>query len=328
VSENHWLTISVVIVCAIFSFFLSGMEAGVFAVNRLRIRQLRRRGNRRAAVLLRFLEQPEDFLWTILVGNILVNFVFFSLLVIGLFDVFHGRIFWPALIFLLVVFVFFSLCELLPKMLFRAFPNRLSLMLVNPFRFVHWGLTPLVALIKHSSRALLRWTQGRQFTPNVFGNREELRFVMQESAHGLTSEERAMINRVLDLQHLTVGSLMIPMSRTVSVRENTPVAEIVRLCRETGLTRLVVFDREGTRVTGVVSGNSIIYQSEGWDGKTAADFLKPAPFLGEDLRLEEALKRMQRAGRRLAVVVTRDNKEIGILGLQDILKVIFGEVRL
>ena len=54
------------------------------------------------------------------------------------------------------------------------------------------------------SRLLLRWTGGKVFTGHLFGNREELRLVMQESAQAFTSEERAMINRVLDLQTLTV----------------------------------------------------------------------------------------------------------------------------
>ena len=56
--------------------------------------------------------------------------------------------------------------------------------------------------------------------------------------------------------------------------------------------------------------------------------MKPALFLDEDLRLEVALRRMQRSGQRLAVVLGRDRREIGIMSLQDILKVIFGEVSL
>jgi CBS domain containing-hemolysin-like protein len=62
--------------------------------------------------------------------------------------------------------------------------------------------------------------------------------------------------------------------------------------------------------------------------KTAADYVRPALYLDEDLRLEVALRRMQRSGQRLAVVLGRDRREIGIVSLQDILKVVFGEVSL
>src|SRR5580698_8355532 len=57
------------------SFLLSGMEAGVFSLNRLRIRRLARNDQRSAQILNRFLERPERFLWTILVGNTLANFI-------------------------------------------------------------------------------------------------------------------------------------------------------------------------------------------------------------------------------------------------------------
>jgi CBS domain containing-hemolysin-like protein len=56
------------------SFLFSGMEAGVFALSRVRIRRLMRTGNSNARRLNRYLENPEDFLWTILAGNTLANF--------------------------------------------------------------------------------------------------------------------------------------------------------------------------------------------------------------------------------------------------------------
>ena len=40
------------------------------------------------------------------------------------------------------------------------------------------------------------------------------------------------------------------------------------------------------------------------------------------------MRRMQRAGHRLAIVLGRDRTETGIISLQDILKAIFGEVSL
>ena len=52
------------------------------------------------------------------------------------------------------------------------------------------------------------------------------------------------------------------------------------------------------------------------------------PWTNFVLRLEVALRRMQRSGQRLAIVLSRDRREIGIITLQDVLKVIFGEVSL
>src|SRR5262245_50190491 len=134
----------VIVVSLVLSFLFSGMEAGVLALSRLRIRQLVRAGNRRAQVLSRYLEKPEDFLWTILVGNTLANFVAVGLLVVLLQRWVQGYGWLQALAFVAVMFLFYTFFELLPKMLFRTVPNRLTLALSVPFQFIHWALSPLV----------------------------------------------------------------------------------------------------------------------------------------------------------------------------------------
>jgi CBS domain containing-hemolysin-like protein len=51
-------------------------------------------------------------------------------------------------------------------------------------------------------------------------------------------------------------------------------------------------------------------------------------YLNASSRLDEALRRMQRAGQRLAIVLGNDRREAGILSVQDILKIMFGNVTL
>jgi putative hemolysin len=314
----------------LLSFLFSGMEAGVLALSRLRVRQLVRAGNHRAQTLQGYLERPENFLWTILVGNTLAN-----LAVVGLLT---GQLYrwlgdWPVLltvVFLAVMFLFYALCELLPKMLFRMFPNRLCLGMAGPFRFIHFALSPLVAIMTRLSRGLLHWTGGRTFTGNLFGSREEMRLFMQESSQGLTSEERQLINRVLDLQNITVRNVAIPMEKVATVTTQTSMGEALKLSLERNVLQLPVWQSDhGTRrIAGLVSLRAVLYQAALDVNRTAGDYLKPAFFLDGETRLEEALKRMQRSGQRLAIVLGHDQRETGIVSLQDILKVIFGEVRL
>jgi putative hemolysin len=312
------------------SFFLSGMEAGVFALSRLRIRHLMRTGNPRARALYGYLEKPENFLWTLLIGNTLANLGVVSIGVIWLYHRLRGFP-WALLLCLTVgVLLFYGVCELLPKMLFRLYPNRLCLLLVPPFRLVHLTLQPLVVPMALIARWLLRWSGGRRFTGHLFGNREELRIVMQESGKGLTSEERKMISRVLDLQNLTVNQIVTPIGLAVTVSMQTTVGEILALARERGFSRLPVWRDEGNRrrIIGLVTLNSLLYREALDPSKTAGDFLKPALYLDGELRLEVALSQMQRTGQRLAIVLGRDGAEVGIVSLEDILKVIFGEVKL
>src|SRR5262245_5450963 len=197
--------------CVATAFLLSGMEAGVFALSRLRIRQQMRAGNPRAQALHGYLEHPEHFLWTILVGNTLASVIAVAIVVTGWHQWLSGQ---PALFLLALLaslVLFYVLCELFPKMIFRQFPNRLCLFMALPFGFVHLALRPLVTLMAWLANGLLRWSGGRTFTGHLFGTRDELRMVMQESALGLSSDERTMINHVLDLQNRTVGQITLPL---------------------------------------------------------------------------------------------------------------------
>ena len=138
-----------------------------------------------------------------------------------------------------------------------------------------------------------------------------------------------MINRVLDLQNLTVSHVLVPMARAATVTTETPVAEALALCRERGLSRLPVWRAERQRrIAGLFNLKSLLYRADLDLRKRVGDYVQPATFVDEDMRLEEATRHLQRAGQRLAIVLSRDGQEAGIVSLQDLLKAIFGEVKL
>jgi putative hemolysin len=326
----NWLSWVVLSSCLLLSFLLSGMEAGVFALNRLRVRRLARTGKPSAKLLQGFLDNPERFLWTILVGNTLANFLILGWTLAKLHEWLPGQRNWVVGIFAAVVFLFYSFFDLLPKMLFRAHPNSWCLSTANLFRFVHFGLSPLVLSVADVSKTILKWTGGQAFTGRLFGNREEMRAVMQESSQAFTSDERAMINRVLDLQNYTVGQIATPLDKMVTVEMDLPVGEALKLARERNFSRLPVWEaRDGRRrIAGLILVSALLFNSTLDLQHPSSLHLTPALFLDEDVRLETALRRMQRAGQRLAVVLAHDGGEAGIVTLEDILKLMFGEMKL
>ncbi|HTI72617.1 MAG TPA: CNNM domain-containing protein [Candidatus Limnocylindria bacterium] len=312
------------------SFFLSGMEAGAHALSRLQIRRLVRQGNQDAKRLLKYLDSPENFLWTILVGNTLANFAVAALLLFDLHAWFPDQpwFVWPS--FLLVIAGIYIFAELLPKTLYQRFPNRLSLRSVGLFRMVHFCLSPIVALAGRVAAVLLWMTGGTAMSGNLVRNRKEFRAIMQESGAALSTTEKRLINRVLDLQSLTLRNVGVPLSRTDSVEVSTPVEDVLRLCRDREHTRLPVWDGAGKnrRIIGVVNLRHILYNDPNPAKKFARDFLHPALVLDESMGLEEALRQLQRSGDHLAIVVGPDGREHGLVSLADILRLIFGEVSL
>jgi putative hemolysin len=319
-----------ILACLTASFLMSGMEAGVLALSRLRVRQWVRQGNGRARTLNEFLDRPENFLWTILVGNTLANIVVVCVLVATLHKYLAG---YPWLIVVLLAvafFAFYMFCDLLPKMLFRQFPNRLCLYLAGPFRLVHLALSPVVWLIEKFANWVGELAGGRVFTGQMFANRDEFRMVMQESAQGLTAEERTLIQRVLELHNLTVFQIMTPIEQAVTTTPDTAMSEVLKICREKHLTRVPVIDTSGRqrRLVGVVSLKHVLYQ-EGFDErKKVADYLQASVVLEPEARPEVALQRLQRSGQRLAVVMGRDQRPIGLITVQDLMRVMFGAANL
>jgi CBS domain containing-hemolysin-like protein len=96
------------------------------------------------------------------------------------------------------------------------------------------------------------------------------------------------------------------------------------------LSRLPVWETRDGRpcIAGLLMLGPLLYRADLDLQKPAALHMTPALFLGEDTRLEVALRRMQLAGERLAIVLAHDGNEMGIVSLEDILKLMFGEVKL
>jgi putative hemolysin len=225
--------------------------------------------------------------------------------------------------------LFFALCELGPKMVFRIYPNRLCLGLALPFRLLHVLLKPIVGPMALLAGSWLKLSGGRRFTGSLFASREELRLLMQESGRGLSNEERAMINRVLELQKLKLTQVAVPMGKVAGVSVDAPVHEVLALARETGFSRFPVWwPGPARRTAGLVTVASLVFREEVDESLPVREFMKPALFLDGELRVEAALRQMQRTGNRLVMVLAPDRSEVGVVGWSDLLKAIFGEVSL
>ena len=311
---------------AILSFVFGGLEAGFFALNHLRIRQQMRAGNRRAAMLHSYLTTPERYLRTILAGNA-IGLVAVAFSGMALLHRWLSGWTWILLAAAVGAVWLGFICRLLPKVLFKAYPNRLSIFFAPVFRLFERVLWPMAWLAQTLTDAITS-SAARHLGGHVYSSRDELRLTMQETP-GLTQDERAMIHRVLDLQDLTVNQISVPMNKVTTITADTPVARITEIYKERGLSRMPVWEQgEGSRIIGIVDLNSIIFEEIIDERKTAADYLSVCPRFPAGTRLEVALRELQRTNQRIGTVLDRNGVESGIVSLQDILKVIFGEVAL
>ena len=316
-------------ICLAISFLCAGMEAGVFALGRWRIRQQAREGRRRARVLMSYLDKPENFLWTILVANTLAVFGSLALIVFELFGALRGHPIYSALAFAAALILFYAICDLFPKVLFQMFPNRCCMTAAIPFQVIHFFMTPLASLIQRFSDLFLRMTGGEAYTGKIFSSRKELRMAVQQTTEGLSTEERGMITRVLDLQQTSVAQLMVPFWRLPDLHAQLTGNELLQAARETNRNHLPIWeDTTRRRIAGVVDFRLILYGAETERARPLRERLTPALYISDHVGVEEALRRLQRSGQPLAIVLDAARREVGVIGFEEILRSIFGEVKI
>jgi len=247
-----------------------------------------------------------------LVGNTLANFIILGWTVAKLHEWFLGSAPGTSAFSRSSFFVLRAV-RFAAQNAVRAYPNQLCLSAATPFRPIHFVLGPLVVIVEDVSRLCCAGRAVAALTGRLFGNREEMLAVMQESAQALTTDERAMINRVLDLQTFTVRQIATPLAQTVTIETQTPIADVLALARERKLSRLPVREmRDGhPRIAGMLMLGPLLFRDD-LDLQNRCAHMTPALFLvrtpGWKWRCADAARRRaaghragpgwKRAGRR------------------------------
>ena len=106
--------------------------------------------------------------------------------------------------------------------------------------------------------------------------------MMQESAQAFTTGERAMINRVLDLQTFTVRQIAMPLAQVVTVETSTLIGDALALARERRFFRLPVWEtRDGKRrIAGLLMLGPLLFRDDLDLQKPAAAHMTPGAVSG------------------------------------------------
>ncbi|MBI5396770.1 MAG: HlyC/CorC family transporter [Verrucomicrobia bacterium] len=313
------------LLCVALSFCFSGIETGLLSLNKIRLRHHARRHDPRALMLQGFLERPDRFLATVLVGNTLVNAI--ATVIAAGAAVRH----WPGLGLPLTIavmtFVLLVVGELMPKSLFRIHPFRSSMMLAMPLRWCAVVMKPLTVTFGALAGALMRLAGEARDRKELFVTREELLLLAREGELGqkLSAEERTMIAGVFEMCATPVRDVMLPMAQVLAVTPQTSAAEVLRQVRERDVARLPVLDAAG-QLLGVADVYDILCSDADTTAKTAADFSRPAPIVDAAEPLDRALARLRALGAPMAVVVDAKKHPLGVVTLSDLVEKIVGEI--
>jgi CBS domain containing-hemolysin-like protein len=320
----------VLLACVALSFFFSGIETGLLALNKIRLRDRVRRRDPRAMILQQHLDRPERLLATVLVGNNLVN------VTATVIAVHAALVHWPwpsrisgGLAVVMMVLVLLIVGELVPKSLFRLYPFRLSMALAQALRLCAVTMTPLTAAFGGLASLFMRVAGLERAKKELFVSREELILIAREGelASQPSAEQRKMIAGVFEMCATPVRDVMVPMAQVLAVTPQISIAEVLRQAREQSFSQLPVLDAAGN-LAGVVNIYEVLFNDCDAAAKTAADFCRPAPTVDSAEPLDRALARLRGAAVPMAVVLDVKQRPLGVVTITGLVEKIVGEIAL
>lgn len=311
-------------VLMLFSAFFSTSEASFFSLSRNDILKLRE-GGRFARLAASLSEEPERLLSTILLGNLSVNVLYFTLssvVTIRLSYAGNGTtagVFGVASLLALIVF-----SEMLPKDIGVMMPQRIAKLCALPLYFLTKILRrtfPLFKGINLLSRRLI--APDFEIEPDLRGaDLERAVELSKEDATLLKREERVLLN-VLNLSEMRTEELMRPRKmlrffkppvefpQIVADGHSLPECEYVLITEPDSDELASAVSLKGIRGTDSVGLR--------WD-----EHSNPVAYVPWSASVAEAMDTMQAENAELAAVLNEYGETIGILIYEDVLETLFG----
>jgi len=126
-----------------------------------------------------------------------------------------------------------------------------------------------------------------------------------------------------------VDEVMTPRLDLVGIDVSAPYDELLRVFKESGHTRLPVFDGSPDAVLGVVFAKDLVPIALGLKPRPDEwrELVRPAAYVPESKVLDAQLKDFQRGRAHIAIVVDEFGGTSGVVTLEDILEEVVGEIR-
>ena len=318
----------IVLICLlVLSAFFSSAETALTAVIPIRIRNLldQNPSDKRAAAVMRIIDDPSPMLGTILVANNAVN-LSASAITASLAYRFGGKHLALATGIITLLILVFG--EITPKTIATIRTEKMALAYARPLIVLMTILTPIVFLINAISNGLLKLlgvsrddagklTQGDIQTIVDVGHEEGI----------IQSDEKDIITNVFELKDSAVKEVMVPRVHVSILDADISFEELLKVFREDKYTRYPVYEDTPDRIIGTINMKDLLLYHDGDTSSfSVRNILREAHFVFEHKKIRELLAEMMEASVSIAIVVDEYGDWTGIITLEDVLEEIVGEI--
>ncbi|WP_010139076.1 transporter associated domain-containing protein [Oceanicola sp. S124] len=133
---------------------------------------------------------------------------------------------------------------------------------------------------------------------------------------------------LLNLRNMRVEDVAIPKVEIVAVPTTISQDDLVAVFRDTGMTRLPVYDETLDSPKGLVHLKDFALK-HGWNGHSdfvLADLLRPLLFVPPSMPIGVLLQKMQSERRHMALVIDEYGGVDGLVTIEDLIEQVIGEI--
>ena len=315
----------VILLCVLFSAYFSATETAFNTFNKIRVKNLAEKGNKRAARALQLADNYDKLISTILIGNNIVNILAASLATLyfvteWLMNQETASAVSTAVMTLLVL----TFGEIVPKTIAKQTPDKFVLFATPLISFLVVILTPFTFIFGQLQKLLSKIFKNDE---DQGMTEEELISIVEEAAEdgNLDEEESTLIKSAIEFNELEVGDIFTPRIDITAVRSDVTNEELAKVFSESGYSRIPIYENDLDNITGIIYHKDF-YRDSFEDGASIADIAKPVIYVTKTMKINDLLKDLQEKQLHMAIVTDEYGSTAGIVTLEDILEEIVGEI--
>lgn len=321
--EPEFIQLLIIIVCIVFSGYFSGTETAFTSLNRIKVKNMAEKGDKKAELVLNLEQNYDKLLSTILIGNNVVNILASSLATV-LFITYFGEELGPTLSTIVVTVIVLIFGEVSPKSLTKERPESFA-RFSAPFMHLLMGLlTPFTFLFGLWKKLLSKVFKNEE--DNTITEDELMAMVEEaESEGGIDEEESKLIRNAIEFTEREASEILTPRYNITAVTSTATKEEIAQVFAETAYSRLPVYQESIDHIEGVIyqkDFHNYVYYTDA----PVESIIRPVLMVPENKKISSLLKELQQKKSHIAVVIDEYGGTAGIVTLEDILEEIVGEI--
>jgi Mg2+/Co2+ transporter CorB len=305
------------------SFFLSGSETALTAVNKMKLKSKAENNDKKSQKLLELVSKPDELITAILIGNNIANIMLPTLVTIIAIE--YGFNVGVATGILTVALIIFA--EVLPKSVAATFADKIAYLVFPVIKLLLVIFKPLTWLLSKFTRAIIKLLS-KNAPESVSVSKEELITMVDIATSEGTfhEEETQRIKGVIDFYSLDVrDALKTPRMEIEGIPFNATIEEAKDIVMDNRFTRYPVYKENMDNIVGVFHSKLLLAWSTQPE-KTLKDFTDLEPlFVYEFHSIDKVFKMMMKERKHLAIVLDEYGGTKGLITHEDILEAMLGQ---